>query len=411
MAFANKERIARTLEALAQYGATTGGGVTRLSYTEEYRAAQDYLRREMEAAGLTVRIDPMGNLIGRREGADSALAALAVGSHLDSVRNGGRFDGAMGVVCGLELARMLREDGLALRHPFEAVAIVEEEGNSFGSGILGGRALAGLVETDFSKKLTNADGVTAYDVMAAYGLHPEALAEVKRSRDDWACFIEPHIEQGPVLESEGLSVGIVDAIVGICTRRIVITGRPDHGGTTPMHLRLDAMVAASKVVQLADSLAKELHDGTVATCGLLRVEPGAINVVPGRVEMTLDCRSSHQASIDTVVGAVETLLEQLRTEGYGVEMSVLMDSAPVRLSQRVAAALKRGMAENGLPVRTLPSGAGHDAMFISRVTDVGMLFVSSRNGRSHCPEEFTDTADIARCCDVVYSALKELDRA
>lgn len=411
MAFANKERIARTLEALAQYGATTGGGVTRLSYTEEYRAAQDYLRREMEAAGLTVRIDPMGNLIGRREGADSALAAIAVGSHLDSVRNGGRFDGAMGVVCGLELARMLREDGLTLRHPFEAVAIVEEEGNSFGSGILGGRALAGLVETDFLKKLTNADGVTAYDVMAAYGLHPEALAEVKRGRDDWACFIEPHIEQGPVLESEGLSVGIVDAIVGICTRRIVITGRPDHGGTTPMHLRLDAMVAASKVVQLADGLARELHDGTVATCGSLRVEPGAINVVPGRVEMTLDCRSSHQASIDTVVGAVEALLEQLRTEGYGVEMSVLMDSAPVRLSQRVAAALKRGMAENGLPVRTLPSGAGHDAMFISRVTDVGMLFVSSRDGRSHCPEEFTDTADIARCCDVVYSALKELDRA
>lgn len=151
MAFANKERIARTLEALAQYGATTGGGVTRLSYTEEYRAAQDYLRREMETAGLTVRIDPMGNLIGRREGADSALAAIAVGSHLDSVRNGGHFDGAMGVVCGLELARMLREDGLALRHPFEAVAIVEEEGNSFGSGILGGRALAGLVETDFLK--------------------------------------------------------------------------------------------------------------------------------------------------------------------------------------------------------------------------------------------------------------------
>ena len=398
MAFANKERIARTLEALAQYGATTGGGVTRLSYTEEYRAAQDYLRREMEAAGLTVRIDPMGNLIGRREGADSALAAIAVGSHLDSVRNGGRFDGAMGVVCGLELARMLREDGLTLRHPLEAVAIVEEEGNSFGSGILGGRALAGLVETDFLKKLTNTDGVTAYDIMAAYGLHLEALAEVKRSRDDWACFIEPHIEQGPVLESEGLSVGIVDAIVGICTRRIVITGRPDHGGTTPMHLRLDAMVAASKVVQLADRLARELHDGTVATCGSLRVEPGAINVVPGRVEMTLDCRSSHQASIDTVVGAAEALLEQLRTEGYGVKMSV-------------AAALKRGMAENGLPVRTLPSGAGHDSMFISRVTDVGMLFVSSRDGRSHCPEEFTDTADIARCCDVVYSALKELDRA
>ena len=233
MAFANQSRIEQTVEALAQFNATPGAGITRLSYTTEYRAAQAYLKQELEAAGLSVRLDSMGNLIGRKEGTDRSLAAIAVGSHLDSVRNGGKYDGAMGIICGLELARMMQEDNLSLQHPFEVIAIVEEEGNSFGSGILGGKALSGLLETDYLKQLTNNDGVTAYDVMKAYGLTPDDLPQVKRDKTSWAYFIEPHIEQGPVLESEKLSVGIVDTIVGIRTKKLIITGRPDHGGTTP----------------------------------------------------------------------------------------------------------------------------------------------------------------------------------
>lgn len=277
MAFANQSRIEQTVEALAQFNATPGAGITRLSYTTEYRAAQAYLKQELEAAGLSVRLDPIGNLIGRKEGIDRSLAAIAVGSHLDSVRNGGKYDGAMGIICGLELARMMQEDNLSLQHPFEVIAIVEEEGNSFGSGILGGKALSGLLETDYLKQLTNNDGVTAYDVMKAYGLTPDDLPQVKRDKTSWAYFIEPHIEQGPVLESEKLSVGIVDTIVGIRTKKLIITGRPDHGGTTPMHLRLDAVVAAMKIVHLVDEMARELNDGTVTTCGSLHVEPGAPN--------------------------------------------------------------------------------------------------------------------------------------
>ena len=186
MAFANRSRIEQTVEALAQFNATPGAGITRLSYTTEYRAAQAYLKQELEAAGLSVRLDSMGNLIGRKEGTDRSLAAIAVGSHLDSVRNGGKYDGAMGIICGLELARMMQEDNLSLRHPFEVIAIVEEEGNSFGSGILGGKALSGLLETDYLKQLTNNDGVTAYDVMKAYGLTPDDLPQVKRDKTSWA---------------------------------------------------------------------------------------------------------------------------------------------------------------------------------------------------------------------------------
>ena len=305
---------------------------------------------------------------------------------------------------------MMQEDNLSLQHPFEVIATVEEEGNSFSSGILGGKALSGLLETDYLKQLTNNDGVTAYDVMKAYGLTPDDLPQVKRDKTSWAYFIEPHIEQGPVLESEKLSVGIVDTIVGIRNKKLIITGRPDHGGTTPMRLRLDAVVAAMKIVHLVDEVARELNDGTVTTCGSLHVEPGAPNVIPGKVEMSVDCRSPHQASIDTIFGAVEKLLAQLQAEGYQIETVGLMEVAPVHLSEKVTAALSQGLRENGLPLKTLPSGAGHDSMFISQVTDVGMLFAPSKNGRSHCPEEFTPAGDIAKCCDVVYTVLKELDR-
>ena len=409
MAFANRSRIEQTVEALAQFNATPGAGISRLSYTAEYRAAQEYLRQELEAAGLSVYLDPIGNLIGRKEGTDNSLAAIAVGSHLDSVRNGGKYDGAMGIICGLELARMMQDENLSLQHPFEVIAIVEEEGNSFGSGILGGKALSGLLATDYLKQITNNEGISAYDAMRTYGLTPDDLPRVKRDKSSWAYFIEPHIEQGPVLESENLSAGIVDTIVGIRTQKIIITGRPDHGGTTPMHLRLDAVVAAMKIVRLVDEMARELNDGTVTTCGSLRVEPGAPNVVPGRVEMSVECRSPYQASIDTIFDAVEKLLTQLQTAGYQTETIGLMEVAPVHLSEKVIAALSQGLCENGLPLKTLPSGAGHDSMFISQVTDVGMLFVPSKDGRSHCPEEFTNAADIAKCCNVVYSALKKLD--
>ena len=411
MSKAATDRIQQDIATLSTFNDTPKQGVTRFSYTPQYRAAQAYVRSQMEAAGLCVSLDAMGNLVGRKEGSEPGLGALAMGSHLDSVRCGGRFDGAMGVVCGLEVARMLQENGTVLRHPFEVVAIAEEEGNSFGSGILGGKAFAGILEQETLHQLKNAEGVSAFQAMQEYGLHPENLAQIKKDPSKWAFFLEPHIEQGPVLESEGLSVGVVEAIVGIRTRKITITGRPDHGGTTPMHLRLDAVVAAARIVRLVDDAAKGLADGTVTTCGSLKVEPGTLNVVPGRVEMTVDCRSSRQASIDAVTEQLNALLEMLGKEGYTVQSMPLMEISPVRLSERGIQALTASLAENGLPEKVLPSGAGHDSMYIAGVTEVGMLFARSKGGRSHCPEEFTRTEDIADCCNVAYTALLHLDNA
>lgn len=419
MSKADQKRIEADLFQLAKYNSTPGKGLTRLSYTEEFRQAQSYLREEMEKLGMTVRSDAIGNLIGRAEGRLSQnrkdegahIPALAVGSHLDSVRCGGIYDGNVGIVCGLEIRRMCRENGVQLRHPYEIIAIAEEEGNTFGSGIMGGKAIAGMLDRSILDTLTDESGRTVRKAMTDYGLQPGAIDSVKRSRTDLAVFIEPHIEQGPVLENENLSVGIVNAIAGIRTREIVIEGRPDHGGTTPMYLRKDAVLAMTEIICLAENTVRKLDDGTVLTCGSIRIEPGSVNVVPGKAVFSVECRSVNQKSLDLVFGKIEAHLEKLRGNGFAVSVKPLMELAPTRLSDRVIDALRKGMTAHGLKERVLPSGAGHDSMCIAGITDVGMLFIASRDGRSHCPEEYSSPKDIADACDVVYTALMELDQA
>lgn len=406
---ANSRRIEKNLRELALYNATPGQGLTRLSYTKEYRGAADYLRKEMEAVGMAVCTDAIGNLTGRIEGSVPGLPALAVGSHLDSVRHGGIYDGNTGIVCGLELARMLKAGKKPLQHPFEVIAIVEEEGNTFGSGIMGGKAISGMLEPSLLDSLKNEEGRTVRQAMEDFGLRPEYLDTVRRTKYEWAAFIEPHIEQGPVLESEQLSVGVVDTIVGIRTKEIEIVGRSDHGGTTPMHLRKDAVTAMAEVVCMTSRTVRNLEDGTVFTCGSIEAKPGAANVVPGKVTFTLECRSRNQESITLVFGQVAAALESLAGRGFGISEKSLMELAPTHLSKKVVEALKRGMAACGLPVRVLPSGAGHDSMCIAKITETGMIFVPSRDGRSHCPEEFTESTDIATACDVIFAALRELD--
>lgn len=403
-------RIDRDFQCLKEFNASPGRGLTRLSYTKEYRDAMDYLKEEMEKAGMSVRVDAVGNLIGRVEGTERGLGAIGVGSHLDSVRGGGFYDGDAGIVCGLEIARMLREEGVRLRHPYEVIAIVEEEGNTFGSGIMGGKAISGMFDAGQLDTLSNEQGQTIRQAMETFGLEPDNIGKAKRSKEDLTYFIEPHIEQGPVLESEGFPVGVVDTIVGIRGRNYTIFGQPDHAGTTPMALRKDAMVAASHIIVKVNEMAKTMDDGTVTTCGRVIVEPGAPNVVPGKVELAVECRSKNQASIDDVFREVERILQQWKSDDFTVEEEVLMELAPTHLSGTVTDALISGLKENGLREKTLPSGAGHDSMCIAQITDVGMIFLPSKDGRSHCPEEFTKTDDIRKGCDVVYSAIMKLDQ-
>ena len=410
MTFANRSRIEQTVEALAQFNATPGAGITRLSYTAEYRAAQAYLKQELEAAGLSVRLDPMGNLIGRKEGTDRSLAAIAVGSHLDSVRNGGKYDGAMGIICGLELARMMQEDNLSLRHSFEVIAIVEEEGNSFGSGILGGKALSGLLETDYLKQLTNNDGVTAYDVMKTYGLTPDDLPQVKRDKTSWAYFIEPHIEQGPVLEKEKVDVGIVEAIVGIKCFNVYVYGRSDHAGTTPLNMRADTMLATARAIVAGTDKAKELDDGTVVTFGRVETQPGAFNIVAKETLFDIDCRSKTLESVDKVIAAVKASLEQSQAENPGLSFRIVekLTAQPVLMKPEVQELLEQQAAQAGISTRKMLSGAGHDAMVMGSLCDVAMIFVPSKDGRSHVPEEWTDYEDLRKGAELLCRCVRQL---
>ncbi|WP_350352133.1 M20 family metallo-hydrolase [Microbacterium sp. A8/3-1] len=407
---ARADRIEEELWTLSRFS-VEGPGVTRLTYTPEHAAAREVIVAAMQRTGLSVHEDALGNIIGRREGSDPALPAIAFGSHFDSVRNGGMFDGTAGVVCALEAARVLQESGYVNRHPLEVIAIVEEEGTRFSSGMLGGRAIAGLVSDADLDTLVDEDGVTVREAATAFGLEPGELRAAARTRDDLRAFIELHIEQGPILEQEKVEIGVVTGIVGVRAFRITVDGRSDHAGTTPMHLRQDALVPAALMVREINRFVNEIADGTVATVGHLTVTPGGLNQVPGGVEFTLDLRSPHEESIRLLVDRIEAMVAEVAAAA-GVEAAVngFFALSPVGLSPVVVDRVREAASELGFTHRDITSGAGHDSMFIAQITDVGMVFVASRAGRSHVPEEWSDFDDLRKGTDVVLRVVTALDR-
>lgn len=406
---ASSKRVEAAIRDLAGFS-VPGNGVTRLSYTPEHAQARDYLVSLMQASGLEVREDAIGNIIGRREGSVLGLPAIATGSHFDSVRDGGMFDGVAGVVCALEAARLFAESGYENRHPFEYIAIVEEEGARFGSGMLGGRALAGLLSDTDLDHLKDEDGVSVREAAVGFGLLPERLAADARGRENLAAFVELHIEQGPVLEQEELEIGVVTSIVGIKALRVIVEGRSDHAGTTPMQMRVDALVPAARMVQVVNREVLSLTDGTVATVGHFVVTPGGVNQVPGRVEFTVDIRSPHADSLSNITAEIMMMIEEeARNSSVAVTIEQFFSSEPVGLAPRVVDAVREAARGQNLTYRDMHSGAGHDSLFIAQVTDVGMIFVPSRAGRSHVPEEWTEFGELVNGTDVLVQVMRSLD--
>ncbi|MCP1413788.1 M20 family metallo-hydrolase [Paenarthrobacter sp. A20] len=407
---AQAERIEKEIRELSRFSAE-GPGVTRLTYTPEHAAARETLIAAMKAAALSVREDALGNIIGRREGTDPELPAIAVGSHFDSVRNGGMFDGTAGVVCALEAARVLQENGYVNRHPLEFIAIVEEEGARFSSGMLGGRAIAGLVADRELDSLVDEDGVSVRQAATAFGLKPGELQAAARSAADMRAFIELHIEQGPLLEQEQIEIGVVTSIVGVRALRVMVKGRSDHAGTTPMHLRQDALVPAALMVREVNRFVNEIADGTVATVGHLTVAPGGGNQVPGEVDFTLDLRSPHEESLRVLIDRISVMVGEVASQaGVAADVDEFFNLSPVQLAPTLVDAVREAASALEYTHRDISSGAGHDSMFIAQVTEVGMVFVPSRAGRSHVPEEWTDFDDLRKGTEVVLRVMKALDR-
>lgn len=400
------ERLERDLTTLAKYTATPGSGVTRFSFTQEDQAAREYIKAKMVEAGLTVREDAAGNVIGRREG-DVPGPVVMVGSHFDSVRHGGPFDGIAGVVAALEIARVLQEHNVKTHYPIEFIAMVEEEGGRFGAGLFGSRAMAGKVTQEELRRNKDVQGISTAEAMAAFGFPPENIQAAVRHPEELKAFLELHIEQGPVLEAEGIDVGIVEIIVGIVEYEVEIIGRPDHAGTTPMTMRADALVAASQVVQAVERLAREA-DGAVGTVGRLEVAPGAANIVPGKVTFTVDFRAKDKETLDNLVSGLKNTLHKVCRGDVTFTLTEKLYVPPVSLPESIRGLFLREAQARGISTKVMLSGAGHDAMVFAGLTDVGLLFVPSRGGRSHCPEEWTDYIALKKGVDVLLGTVLQI---
>ncbi|MDX3805428.1 hydantoinase/carbamoylase family amidase [Bosea thiooxidans] len=385
----DQDRLWRRIEALSRI-TDPERPWTRRSFTQRFLEGRDWLAAEFRAAGLETEIDVAGNLIGRLAGADPALKPILIGSHSDTVPSGGRYDGILGVLAGLEVAQSFSERGDRLRHTLEVVDFLAEEPSEFGLSCIGSRALAGTL-TEQHLALARPDGMTLREGIAFVGGRPEALASVKRPAGGTAAYVEVHIEQGRVLENERIPIGIVTDIVGIRRERITVTGRADHAGATPMPLRADALVGAAKLVEAAYKRALATvrdNQPLVATFGCIEVSPNAANAVPGEAILTLEVRSGNEAAVkafgEALVRDLRPALEELRLT---IAVEPISDVAPTACAPEIRAAIASASASLGLATCDLPSGAGHDGVHIAHIGPVGMIFVPCLEGRSHAPEE------------------------
>lgn len=403
------ERIQRDIEEISKYTSTPGAGVTRFSFTKEDKCAREYIKNEMLHAGLKVYEDAAGTVIGRLEGKLIDAPVVMIGSHFDSVKNGGSFDGTAGVVTALETARVFKEKNLKPKYPIEFIAMIEEEGGRFGGGLFASRVMAGKVQRETLDSFKDENGISTAEAMKDFGFDPDNIEKAIRKREQVKAFIELHIEQGPILESKNKDIGIVEYIVGIKEIEVTIKGRPDHAGTTPMDMRSDALEAAANLISRIGDFAREVGDGTVATVGKIKVLPGAANIVPGEVVFTVDIRSKKNEHIAKIGSRIIEELNQL-AELKNVKFTAadLLYVSAVKLNDCIIDSFDRNCINLGFSSERMLSGAGHDAMVMAEITDVGLIFVPSRNGRSHCPDEWTDYDKLQKGIEVAYESIKNL---
>jgi N-carbamoyl-L-amino-acid hydrolase len=400
----NGHRLNARLTDLAEFGRTPEGGTHRVAYSDADLQARQYAMKLMREARLEVSIDAAGNIIGRRAGSDEALKPLMIGSHIDSVPQGGSYDGQVGSMGAIEVARTLAENNVRLRHPLEVVIFQNEEGGTIGSVALA----RGLTEKDLN--LVTNSRKTIREGIRFIGGDPDKLSTVVRKRGDIAAYVELHIEQGGILHSEKIDIGVVEGIVGVYWWEVEIEGFANHAGTTPMNQRRDALLAAAKYIEAVNRTVTSIPGRQVGTVGRIQAFPGAYNVVPGRVTTSLGLRD-----LDAV--KVQMLFEKIQAEVRQIEMATgtkfafkqTNASQPAPTDARIRRAIDESAKELGFTTKLMPSGAGHDAQEIANLCPTGMIFVPSREGISHSPREFSSPQDIANGAHVLLHTLLKLD--
>jgi allantoate deiminase len=398
------ERIEKQINDLSEFTSTPGEGTTRLTYSKEDLLTRNYIKNKMLEYGLTVKEDGFGNIFGKLEGTLKDAPSVLLGSHFDSVPNGGAYDGPAGVIVALEVAALFAENQLTPKYPLEIVALIEEEGARFGGGLMGSRGIVGTLSEESFKNLKDKDGITTIEAMSKVGL--DFSLPKRRNPNSIKAFLELHIEQGPILEEKNIPIGVVEAIVGLTQFEVTIEGKAGHAGTTPMDRRTDALVAAAQIISQLPSFAIEEGEGTVITTGRLDVLPNGANVIPNKVVFSVDIRSSKEEHINNVIRRMKELIESYQVQGIHTTAEQLLYMPPKILSNEIKDLLKDKSSDLEIPYCSIDSGAGHDAMVFSDVTDVGMLFVPSKAGLSHCPEEWSDARHLANGVQIFYEVAK-----
>lgn len=405
---AQSDRLEADISRMSEFVDRSEEGWTRSAFTEVYNEGRRWLRTQMDAAGLTTRMDAAANLIGSLEGVDPALPPIVLGSHTDTVRNGGRFDGVIGVLAAVEIARLLRDSGIRLRHPLEIIDFTAEEPTEFGISTIGSKAAAGNLTAEMLD-LRDPDGRSLAEAIGSAGGNPREILSARRRPGDIASYFELHIEQGPVLEQSQKELGVVTGIVGILRLLLTVTGSPDHSGTTPMALRRDSLAGAAEMLLHLEKLCRgPVPEPLVGTVGRISVSPNAPNVIAGETLLNVEIRST---DADLMEATGKTLLEGCRriaeSRRLGFEPRRMSFTAPVAIEERMMEIVRTACSGVTARYTELVSGAGHDANQMACIAPVGMIFVPSKGGRSHCPEEYTDmrhlcagTAALLRCAAV-----------
>ncbi|MBO0938476.1 Zn-dependent hydrolase [Fibrella sp. HMF5335] len=401
----NRQRIQTRLLELSKFGELPNGGIGRVAYSKADQEGRAYIIGLMKKAGLNVTIDFAGNIIGRRNGQNPALKPIAFGSHIDSVPNGGNYDGPLGSISGLELIETLNENKLVTKHPLELIIFANEEGGTVGSGALIGKITPAALKSVTQSGLTIADGIRAI------GGNPDSLSRVVRKKGDVAAFIELHIEQGGILMTENLQIGVVEGIVGIEHWDATIDGAANHAGTTPMNARRDALLAAAKLIVALNEVITSHEGRQVGTIGKIAAEPGAYNVIPGKVVLGVEIRDLSHDKIWMLFHEVEAKAREIaktsETNITFVQSSIGV--TPALTAKPIQDKIIRAAKAMGLSYRYMQSGAGHDAQEMAQIAPVGMIFIPSVGGISHSPKEFSKGVDIGNGANVLLHTLLAID--
>lgn len=407
---ASVDNIKNDLENLAKYNSTPGDGITRVLFYEEELKGREFIKQRMKENGMTVSEDAVGNIFGTIEGTDPEAAPVWTGSHIDTVLNAGMFDGNAGVISGIEALRMIKESGIPHKRNIQAIVYTSEEPTRFGLGCLGSRTMAGELTAEDMKSIKDKDGLSLAEVLVDLGHDLDDIKDVKRNQGDVHAAVELHIEQGAVLDTKKIDIGVVTTISAPTDIKVSVYGTQEHAGATPMDMRKDAMSASAEIMLALESIARNSKDySTVATVGKVAVLPGSTNVIPGRVDFSIDIRSADMDDKNTLIQKLKAVIKCVEeVRGVSVDIEVVSHDEPAEADHNIINMIEDICKKEGQDYNLMVSGAYHDSMFVSKFAPFGMIFVPSKNGISHHIDEWTEFEDIAKGTDILAETLLRL---